>query len=71
MQKALWIEVGAARAIWTFRTWPRVTLAILALLCALVAAAVLWNIGLLMLTVPGEKWSVLPTFARGGRFLRQ
>jgi hypothetical protein len=35
--------------VWAFRTRPRITLSILALLCALVAVAVLWNIRLLVL----------------------
>jgi hypothetical protein len=41
IQKVLWIVVGAALAMWGFRSRPRVTLALLALLCALVVAAVL------------------------------
>jgi hypothetical protein len=52
IQKALWIVVGAAWAMWAFRSWPRVTLAILAVLCALVAAAVLWNTRLLIPLIP-------------------
>jgi hypothetical protein len=44
IRKALWIVLGAAGAMWAFRSWPRVTLTIPALLRALVAAAVTNNV---------------------------
>lgn len=42
-QEALWVAVGIAWALRVFRSDTRTTLAVLALLCALEAAAVIWT----------------------------